>query len=213
MALLINGAISAAGAMTPEEESLGKMNDETLPQQSAAGLMTHEELLGKINDETLTLQIVLKELLSALEYSEPGTLDLLLSTTIPEEARPTPEHLKATLASAVLSASAPADQILLDKAQRFVDGFLLLISDDADQRAAIIDGAFIRATQMINERAVDYFITRLRPRPQAADEAYRALQSPVITEQEEAYRMFGGFTKPIEECRKNILGLLAPTAK
>ena len=151
-------------------------------------------------------------MLSALECSEPGTLDLLLSTTIPEEARPTPEHLKAALASAVLFASAPADQILLDKAQRFVDGFLLHISD-ADQRAAIIDGAFIRATQMINERAVDYFITRLHPRPQAVDEAYRALRLRMITYQEEAHRMFEGFTKPIEECRKNILRLLAPTAK
>jgi hypothetical protein len=119
--------------------------------------------------------------------------------------------LNHSLATAVLFASAPADQTLLDNAQIFIDRFLSLIPNQ-DDRIDIIDGAFIRATSMLNERAVQYFLARLDPRVQAVDEAYEALQLPEITEEEEAYRMFQGFDKPIETCRQNILILLAPTA-
>ena len=183
MALLINGAISAAGAMTPEElakamnnmtlpqqsaaglmtpeeeESLGKMNDETLPQ-SAAGLMTHEELLGKINDDTLTRQMVLQQLFSAIESSEPGILTVLLSPTIPEDARPTDEDLWNALARAVSLASAPASSIELDRAEKVIESFLPFISD---RRYIIIDNAFCIAGMALDEKAVKYFLKNLIP--------------------------------------------------
>jgi hypothetical protein len=161
---------------------------------------------------TLNQQIVGEELMVAVESSELGILTYLFnSSTIPADARLTQQWLNHALATAVLFASAPADQTLLDNAQIFIDRFLSLIPNQ-DDRIDIIDGAFIRATSMLNERAVQYFLARLDPRVQAVDEAYEALQLREITEEEEAYHMFQGFDKPIETCRQNILILLAPTA-
>jgi hypothetical protein len=194
MALLVNGAIcSAAELMTKEQEFLSRMD-------------------RHFTSGTLNQQIVGEELMVAVESSELGILTYLFnSSTIPADARLTQQWLNHALATAVLFASAPADQTLLDNAQIFIDRFLSLIPNQ-DDRIDIIDGAFIRATSMLNERAVQYFLARLDPRVQAVDEAYEALQLPEITEEEEAYRMFQGFDKPIETCRQNILILLAPTA-
>ena len=210
MALLINGAISAAETMTPEElakamnngtlpqqsaaglmtpeeeESLGKMDDATLPQQSAAGLMTHEEeeFLGKMNDETLpqqsaarlmtpekeflaklndgtllTREMVLQQLFSAIESSEPGILTVLLSPTIPEDARPTDDDLAHALARAVSLASATASSTELDRAKKVIERFLPFISD----RAHIITNAFCEVGSALDEKAVKYFLENLTP--------------------------------------------------
>ncbi len=186
MALLINGAISAAGTMTPEElakamnngtlpqqsaaglmtpeeeESLGKMNDETLPQQSAARLMTQEEeFLAKLNDGTLlTREMVLQQLFSAIESSEADILTVLLSPTIPEDARPTDEDLWNALARAVSLASATASPIELDRAEKVIESFSPFISD---RRDIIIDNAFCIAGMALDEKAVKYFLKNLMP--------------------------------------------------
>ena len=221
MALLINGAISAAetmtqeeeflaklndgtlpqqsaaGLMTPEEESLGKMNDETLPQQSAARLMTQEEeFLAKLNDGTLlTREMVLQQLFSAIESSEADILTVLLSPTIPEDARPTDEDLWNALARAVSLASATASLIELDRAEKVIERFLPFISD----REHIINNAFCIAGMALNEKAVKYFLKNLTPSERGIELLKKKLE----------YAPFRGQVEVERAGREKMLKLLA----